>query len=304
MKESHVFSEILMDTLVTIEVVDDRPNAECADRIDEAFSWFRKVEEVTSRFDPQSELMHLCHEVAVPVEASPLLFRLIEFALAVAEESQGAFDPTVGRELEARGFDRNYLTGARVSSLPDATTACTYRDVVIDKKHCCVTLLKPMVIDLGAVAKGLAMDLAGQALAGCDGYAIDAGGDVLVHGPSLEDAAWRIGIQHPRQTDALLAALSVSDSAVCTSGDYERPGPSTEGGHHIIDPRTGRSPSEAVSVTVVAPTAMVADALSTAAFVLGPDRGIEFLEQNGVEGLIIAGDLVQYRTQGFSRYVL
>jgi thiamine biosynthesis lipoprotein len=85
---------------------------------------------------------------------------------------------------------------------------------------------------------------------------------------------------------------------VCTSGDYERRSESIAGEHHIVDPRTRASPRVAASATVSAPTAMVADALATAAFVLGPDHGIALLERQGVDGLIVTPSLERFQTAG------
>src|SRR5262249_39973612 len=97
----------------------------------------------------------------------------------------------------------------------------------------------------------------------------------------------------------------VSNCAVCTSGDYERRSASADGGHHILDPRTGQSANAVASATVIAPTAMLADALATAAFVLGPEDGIQLLERLGIDGLIITPSLEQYATQGmYSDYKL
>jgi thiamine biosynthesis lipoprotein len=106
---------------------------------------------------------------------------------------------------------------------------------------------------------------------------------------------WSVGIRHPRgEADELIDSLRVTDQAVCTSGEYER-------GRHIIDARTGESPTGVASVTVIASGAMLADALATAAFVMGPREGIQFLERMGVEGLMFTHDLVRYETRGLSR---
>jgi thiamine biosynthesis lipoprotein len=107
-----------------------------------------------------------------------------------------------------------------------------------------------------------------------------------------------VGIRHPREAGALIETLHVSDAAVCTSGDYERVSPDGDAGHHIMDPRTGRAATTLASVTVVAPSAMVADALATAAFVLGPAEGLDLLERSGVEGLMVSPTLERVRTRG------
>lgn len=127
---------------------------------------------------------------------------------------------------------------------------------------------------------------------------------MLVHGHNSSCSPWRIGIRHPRQVDGLICALNVSDAAICTSGDYERPRTDGKAGHHIIEPRSGQSSNEVASVTAVAPTAMLADALSTAAFVLGPVGGLKLFSSQCVEGLIVTPTLEQYATKGFSRYLV
>lgn len=91
----------------------------------------------------------------------------------------------------------------------------------------------------------------------------------------------------------MIETLRLSNSALCTSGDYER---RTDAGHHIIDPRTGDASIDVASATVQAPFAMVADGLATAAFVLGPERGIALLEKHGVKGMIITPSLDRYDT--------
>ena len=298
-----VFSAVFMDTVITIEIVKAQPDDACHERVSRAFGWFDHVEQRCSRFDESSELSTLFRaRTGAPVSVSPLLFQLIEFALAVSQASGGAFDPTVGQAMAARGYNRNYRTGQETTHRPHATRETSYRDVMINPEGGTVTLLKPLVLDLGAVAKGFAMDLAAAELGCFPGFAINAGGDVLVRGRNSADAPWRIGIKNPRKPAELIETLVVSDGAVCTSGDYERPRPDGQPGHHIIQPQTGESASIVASVTVVAATAMLADALSTASFVLGRKRGLRMLESQGVDGLIISPRLELYATSGLSKY--
>jgi FAD:protein FMN transferase len=148
------------------------------------------------------------------------------------------------------------------------------------------------------VAKGLAVDMAARELEPFEDFAVDAGGDLYLGGRNPRGELWSVGIRHPRADRELLGVIRVSNCAVCTSGDYERARPGASGGHHILDPRT-REPADGVaSVTVVAPTAMLADTLGTAAFVLGPVDGIRLLEQHGVDGLIVSPTLQRYATRG------
>jgi thiamine biosynthesis lipoprotein len=279
-------TEVLMGTLVTIQVV--RPGADAA--IDRAFGWFREIEARCSRFDERSELVQLTARVGEPVPASPVLF----------EETGGAFDPTVGRRMEAHGFNREDRTGRTVSTPVPLNDDVSYRDVDLDAGSHTITFRRPLLLDLGAVAKGLAVDAAARELEGFQDFAIDAGGDLYLGGRNPDGVPWSVGIRHPRNDRELIDSLRVSDKAVCTSGDYERVMPGRQQ-HHILDPRTGVSPATVASVTVVAPTALAADALATAAFVLGPTDGLTLLERHGVEGLIVTTSLDRIETSGLHR---
>jgi thiamine biosynthesis lipoprotein len=249
-----------MGTIVTIHVL--RPDSEPA--IERAFAWFHEIESRCTRFREESELMQLTSQVGVPVPVSPILFEALRFALMVSEESDGAFDVTSGH----------------------------FRDLDLDPELQTVTLRRSLQLDLGAVAKGLAVDMAARELVPFTDFAIDAGGDLYLGGRNPADSPWTVGIRHPRHESELLTSLQVTDQAVCTSGDYER-------GAHISDPRTGLPTNRTASATVIGPGAMLADALATAAFVLGPEAGIEFLERLGVEGLIVTPELDRHQTRGF-----
>jgi thiamine biosynthesis lipoprotein len=293
----HTFAP--MGTVVTIQVVghgeDDARREARAESVARAAAWFDTIEKCCSRFDPASELRLLGNHVGVPVHASPTLYEAVRFALAVAEESGGAFDPTVGHRMESRGFDRNYKTGEPSASGVQPDGAVSWREVRLDGSARTITLLKPMVLDLGAVAKGLAVDAAARELAPFENFAIDAGGDLYLGGHNADGADWSVGIRHPRE-QSLIETLRVSNTAVCTSGDYERRSPSDARVHHIMDARTGATAGALSSVTVIAQSAMVADALATAAFALGPDDGLEFLERQGVRGLMMTSSLERLET--------
>lgn len=309
----------LMGTLVTIDVVGavaehgarqvPEASAQLEDAVSRAFGWFQQVEECCSRFDPHSELARLSASVGFAVPASAILYEAVQFALAVAEESGGAFDPTVGAAMEMRGFNREYRCGRPVRTAPahsnSAGYRATYRDVRLDPQRKTITLLRPLLLDLGAVAKGLAIDMAAHELRPFENFAINAGGDIYVGGRNPRGGPWSVGIRHPRVSGALFDSFSVSNCAVCTSGDYERrcaaESEAEVDGHHLLDPRVDRagiSAHAAVSATVVAPTAMLADALATAAFVLGPAEGIALLERLGVDGLIISPAFKRHATRG------
>jgi thiamine biosynthesis lipoprotein len=271
---------VVMGTVVSIEV--DAPET----AVTRAFEWFRQVEAVCSRFDQASELRQL--PVGVPTRASPILFEAVRFALQVADETDGAFDPTLGSRMTARGYNRHYITQATCDA-PGSDDA-SFRDVVLDANHQTILLRRPLTLDLGAVAKGLAVDAAARELLPFRDFCIDAGGDIYFGGRNPAGKPWSVGIRHPRRREEIVDRFQVSDCAVCTSGDYER-------GAHILDPRDDAAALRVASATVIAPNAMLADALATAAFVLGPEQGIALLDRMGVQGLLITPELAQFRTK-------
>jgi thiamine biosynthesis lipoprotein len=291
-------TEALMGTFVTIDVVEG-DNAGVRDRlIEDAFGWFREVESRCSRFDATSELCRLGATVGEPVAVSRLLFSALQFACGVAAETGGACDPTIGGTMAARGFDTHYATGERIMSA-SGSDGVSYSDIHLDADRRTITLSRPLTLDLGAIAKGLAVDLAATALAPLRHFAIDAGGDLYLSGHSGEGHPWRIGIRHPRHEGAIADQLELSDRAVCTSGDYERL--DATGEPHVLDPRTGQPARGLASVTVIADSALCADAFSTAAFVLGPVEGLAFLERVGVDGLLVTSTMERFATPGMSR---
>jgi FAD:protein FMN transferase len=271
---------LVMGTVVSIEV--NAPEAV----VERAFGWFHAVEAACSRFDEASELRQL--PVGRPARASPILFEAVRFALHVAVETRGAFDPALGSRMSTRGYNRNYITGT-VTEAPGVADA-SFRDILVDVEAQSILLQRPLTLDLGAVAKGLAVDAAARELQPYRDFCIDAGGDIYFGGCNLAGKPWSVGIRHPRRRDEIIDRFQASNCAVCTSGDYER-------GAHILDPRKECAAVQAVSATVVAPNAMMADALSTAALVLGPEQGIALLDRLGVRGLLISTTLEQFRTR-------
>ncbi|MEP7380480.1 MAG: FAD:protein FMN transferase [Gemmatimonadota bacterium] len=296
MTASSVRSAAMMGTVVSILV--NRPaddacqQTACDTAITEALSWFAQVESVCSRFEPTSELCALSRQIGSPMRVGELLFEVLHFALGVADRTGGAFDPTVGDTMIARGIARNHRSARLVERASSSDVAATFRDVVTVPDTRMVTLHRPLTLDLGAVAKGMAIDLAAKALCALDSFAIDAGGDIFAGGQNANNAPWVVGIRHPRRRGDMIATVSVSNLAVCTSGTYER-------GEHLVHLRVGAARDTLASATVIAPSAMVADALATAACVLGADEGLDLLVAEGVEGLLIRTDLTMVRTPAF-----
>lgn len=332
---SHSFA--CMGTVVTLQTLQPTaPTPNLVAHRNQAFSnaraWFRRVEHTCNRFDATSELRRLCAQPGRPVTVSDVLFEALQFAVAVANATGGVFDPTVGRTMHERGFDRDYRTGEPVAhpdgaltsgaltrgTLPDVEmedapntikseagtkrgAPATYDDIELDTDARTVTLHAPLVLDLGAVAKGLAVDMAVRELADLPDIVVDAGGDLFVRGCNPEGEPWRIGIRHPRNTTLCVETIFVAEGAICTSGDYERHG--RENVSHILHAISGRPADSLASVTVIAPSAMVADALGTAAFALGPDGGLTFLRHHGVDALLMSPSLQRWQTPGWASHI-
>ncbi len=276
----------VMGTTVTLHIVDPS-RGDAAAALARASEWFHVVEQHCSRFDPGSEVQRLARTPGAAVPVSEILFEAVRFAVLLADETGGAFDPAVGGTIEARGFAIHYLTGQRVTT-PGLAADATFRDIELDAARRTICLRRPLLLDLGAVAKGLAVDLAARELAPFTDFAIDAGGDLRFGGRN-GGREWRAGLRDPFHPGAIVDAFPVRDAAACTTALYEQ-------GEHIIDARDGVTPASLASVTVVAPSAMVADALATAAFVLGIDGGRALLARHGVDGMLIAGDGRRFTT--------
>ena len=299
MTDAYVRTTTAMGTVVTAHIVG--PSDGGADRESStmrALGWFERVERTCSRFDPESELSRLSQRPGEAIRVSDVLFETVRFAVKAAEESDGAFDPTLGHALAAAGFNQEHRTG-RTTAVTIVDDAGSYRDIRFDEHEKTIMLDRPLSLDLGGVAKGFAVDLASRELriSGFQNFVIDAGGDLYAAGHNANDEPWSIGIRHPRATNEIIETLRLSDVGVCTSGDYERTASNPMSlTHHIVNPRTKRSATDAASVTVIAPGTMTADALSTAAFVLGPVDGIALLRRQKVEGIIYTASLERYST--------
>ncbi len=248
--------------------------AQALDALDGAFSELMQLERLMSRFLPESQVNHLAGAAGrsrIPID--PALCDVLLLAQAVAVLSGGALDVTSGPLVKL--WDHAQAAGVlpTMCALRATMTRVDYRALMIDRAQSMAGLLRAgMSLDLGAIGKGFAVDRA-VAWLNAKGYQhgwVNAGGNIRFLGP------WsgKVAVRDPRQPDQVLLRLSVEDGAVSTSANYERSrqiGARRYG--HLLDPRTGWPASSSVSVTVLAPSAALADAWSTALFVLGPHRG-------------------------------
>ena len=241
------------------------------------------MREVEARFSPYietSELARLNREAAkTSVQVSAQMWRLLKQAAEVSELSSGAFDITYA----SAGHLYDYRSGTRPSDveLRAALPAIDYRHVRLQPPDR-VSFAHPNVtIDLGGIAKGYAVDrgIERLALAGVAHAMVAAGGDSRILG-DRRGQPWTVGVQHPRERQQLVALLPLNDTAVSTSGDYERYFEADgQRFHHIISPTSGESARGLRSVTILGGRGVYTDALSTAVFVLGLERGLALINR-------------------------
>lgn len=249
-----------------------------------AFREVQRIEDLMSSHRPSSAVSRINRAAASsPTKAVKVpqeLFNLIHMSLQFYRRSGGAFDITFGALADLwtpRGKSPRVPSPGAIRA---ALTRVGSQYIQLDYDALTVRLKRPrMRIGLGAIAKGYTIDQVVRVLRAhkLTNFIVDGGGDLFVGGQH-PDRAWRVGVKDPRKSTTYFADFSVRDRAVVTSGDYERF--FLAGGkryHHILDPRTGRPARGLMSVTVVGPNATQADALATAAFVLGPKKGYAFV---------------------------
>jgi len=277
-----------MGTLVRIQLY-----AAGADQAKAAFrAGFARIAELDaalSDYRPDSELNRLCVAAAGnPVEAGADLFRVLAAARKLAEETGGAFDVTLGPVIRLWRLARKNQQLPDADALRQAAARCGFRKLHLDAARRTVMLDGPgMQLDLGAIAKGYAADAALEVLArrGIRRALVAASGDLAFGDPPPGRRGWKIGLESPARV------LELANAAVSTSGDTEQHVDIAGRRYsHIIDPATSMALSSPITVTVVARHGVDADALATAVSVLGPERGMAFIEARpAVAARIVTG---------------
>ena len=266
-----------------------------------AFEELRCVEELLSIYRPDSQVSRLNRDGAVD-GAHPHLQTVLNASLHMSQRSGGAFDVTVQPLWQvhaAASRDRRRPADDEVTA---ARQRVDWRQLHVAAAT--VRLGQPgMAVTLNGIAQGYATDrvLAVLEANGIRRALVDVG-EVGSIGDKADGGPWKAGIQHPRQSDAYVAVARMDGRCLATSGDYATAFDECRSSHHIFDPSTGRSPLEFSSVSVVAPTAMEADALSTAVFVLGIERGTRLIARTErADALFVLKDGSVRATAGFPR---
>lgn len=285
-------TQFIMGTLVEISVYEkDKEVANKA--IAKSFNEMSRLESIMSSYKPNSEIskFNISADIKRGIHVSTDLFKVIQRGIHWGKLSNGAIDISIGPAVKLWNFDSESPSLPDSNILINAIKFIDYRNVSTDSNRISLNK-KGMSLHLGAIGKGYAVDCAVNILKnfGIKSGLINAGGDLMAFGLKGRIKPWRIGIQHPRHPEKIIASLDVKDKAVATSGDYQKYFMiGKKRYHHILNPKNGRPAANTMSATVMANTVTDADALSTALFILGAKKGIKFINSlEEVEGMILS----------------
>ena len=293
----------LMDTFVTITVYSDEKTAEEA--ISAAFVRMEEIEREASIFDEQSEASQLNRDGHLDTPSDDLL-QLLTMSVDYSQMTGGCFDITVQPLLDlwAGGLWKE-SEEVQQSKINETMGLIGWDKIGIEDNRIYFRA-EGMKITLGGIAKGYAVDEALEVLEGMDikHALVNAGGDMATLGSKPEGEPWNVALVNPDDTSQSLATFTFWDKAIATSGNYERYFDPEKEAHHIINPKTGYSAKECISVTIIAENGMQADALATGVFVMGPDDGIKLVESlDDVECLIVDADRIIHHSSGLTEYL-
>lgn len=301
-------SRTSLHTLVVITVLS--PSEELARKaIDLAYQELERLGRLLNFYSADSELSLINKNAGTqPVKVTKDTLEIIQAAIFAGDATAGGFDVTVGPLVRLWDFtNKTRPTAAQVAQhLP----LVGYKNIIVDAQTSTVFLKNSgNQIDLGGIIKGFAADKAVEILKnnGIEDGIVAVAGDIKTFGRQPDGQPWHIGIQNPRQVgedDQLIATVDLLSKGISTSGDYQRF--FIEDGvryHHLLNPTTGFPENLCQSVTIIAPTAAMSDALATGIFILGPEKGLAALERLAIDGIIVAENGQVLMTDGIKRAV-
>ncbi len=261
--------------------------------IDQAVAEISRIEKLISSWDPASETSEVNRQAGIqPIKVSAELFELISRCIELSKLTDGAFD------ISYASMDRLWKFDGSMKELPSAqeikasVARVGYQKILIDEISQTIFLRENgMKIGFGAIGKGYAADMAKDLLLreGVVAGIINAAGDMSSWGTQPGGKPWQVAITNPMDKTKSFGLLPMGEGAVVTSGDYEKfVRFNGKRYSHIMDPRTGYPATGIISATVFAPKAELADALSTALFVMGIETGLDRINQlEGIECIIV-----------------
>ena len=272
--------------------------------ISEAVSEIERIEKMISSWNPDSETSLINKNAGIkPVKVSHELYALIERAQKISEITDGAFDITYASMDRVWKFDGSMKKIPTQLEIQKSIEKIGYQKIRLDADAKTVFLTeKGMKIGFGAIGKGYAADKAKELLMSkqVKGGLINASGDLTTWGTKATGEKWMVGIANPLSKEKVFSWLPIIESAVATSGNYEKfvkfKGQKYS---HIIDPRTGYPTKGIQSVSIFAKNAELCDAMATAVFVMGRDSGLHLINQiGGVEAVVVDSDNKLHKSSG------
>ncbi len=294
-------TQIILGTVVDIQVRDeDEQKAE--DAIAKAFAEVKRIDDLFTTYSEESAVWKLNNSADSIISVDPEIYSLIVLCDSITKISDGCFDVSLDNLTKDWGFDSDNPHLPSESEIDSALLLSGWKNIKLlggNKiiKH------KKVGLNFGAIAKGYAVDKAIDVLkkSGIKEVLVNAGGEISAIGNE-----WIIGIQHSRETNAIIKKLKLNNYTVATSGDYEQY--FEKDGiryHHILNPKTGYPSKGLQSVTIINRSNTFADALATAVFVMGKDAGFKLIEDlNNTEAMIIDSEGKIFYSSGFEKFLM
>ncbi len=283
----------MMHTYIDITIIDENA-LEAQKEMEAAFQIFRDYDAKYNFFYPESLLSKINASQHEEVEIPPELYKMLEYCVIVSEKSGGAFNINVGPLIRLWDFNAKnprVPEPRKIKELLPLVNAPSFylKDGILHRRP-------GMLMDLSGVVKGYAVDAASEYLIkrGISGALVNAGGNMRAIGRNLNGVPWKVGIVDPRSPEEIIGQIELENMSVATSGDYFnffiKDGVRY---HHIIDPHTGYPASKCMSATILSKSAGLADILAKPAFILGPDKAKQLLQEMGCEGIIIVDSRIE-----------
>ena len=304
-KELPKLSEVgfYLDTVITLTAY-----TEDAQILKDAMEECGRYEQMLSRTIEGSDVWRINHADGVPVEVSDDTAAILRCAEKISEKSSGAFDITIAPASMLWDFTSGKAELPDTEALAAAAALVDYSKVQLEGNT--VTLPEGMMIDLGGIAKGYIADKVKAYLEerGVEHAILSFGGNIVAIGKKPDGKDWKVGIQDiDKPTGEYMLVVANRGGSTVTSGIYER-GFEVDGVryHHLLNPKTGwPEQNELASVTILSESSMEGDALATAAFILGKEKGLELIESlPGIEAVFIERDRKVTCSSGAKNYII
>lgn len=300
-KKTFKRTQILLGTVVEIQVSDeDEQKAE--DAISQAFSEVKRIDYLFTTYNEESPVWKINNNNDTLIKVDSEIYNLLVLCDSVTRLSEGCFDVSLDNLTKAWGFYTDNPHLPTKAAIDSALNSSGWKNIHLKGNQ---TIIRRKIVGLnfGAIAKGYAVDKAIDVLKKFEikKALVNAGGEIKVIGSD-----WKVGIQHPRDERGIVAVVKLNDMTVATSGDYEQY--FEQDGiryHHIIDPKTGYPARGLQSVTVINESNSFADALATAVFVMGKEKGMKLIENlNNTEAMIIDEEGKIFYSSGFEKFLV